>query len=322
MSRVLVTGAAGFIGSHLVDVLLSRGVEVVGLDRRRLGEHAIADENLASAVESPLFTPLCRDLSADQLDDAVDGCDTVFHLAARPGVRSSWGADFVDYAQANVLGTHRLLTACVQSGVRRLVYASSSSVYGPTDRPSGEADPTRPVSPYGVSKLAAEQLCLAYARRPASRLSVVALRYFTVYGPRQRPDMAIGRLLFAAYTGLPVTLFGDGSQRREFTYISDVIAATVAAAHVDASWAVVNVGGGSSVSMRGVIQEASTVTGRHIPVQTADAQPGDVPATSADLTLAGRLLGYWPAVGLHEGLARQSEWLVSLSPDRLATFTS
>ncbi len=322
MARVLVTGAAGFIGSHLVDALFSRGVEVVGLDRRRLGEHAIADENLAAAIGNPLFTPLCRDLSTDQLDDAVDGCDTVFHLAARPGVRPSWGAEFVDYAQANVLGTHRLLDACARSGVRRLVYASSSSVYGPANRPSREADPTCPVSPYGVSKLAAEHLCLAHARRPDSRLSVVALRYFTVYGPRQRPDMAIGRLLFAAYTGFPITIFGDGSQRREFTYVSDVIAATLAAARVDTRHAVVNVGGGASVSMRGAIEEASKVTSRHIPVQVADAQPGDVPSTSADLTRAGRLLGYWPTVGLHEGMARQSAWLVNLSRDRLAAFTS
>lgn len=322
MARVLVTGAAGFIGSHLVDALLSRGVQVVGLDRRRLGEHAIADENLVAAIGNPLFTPLCRDLSTDQLDDAVDGCDTVFHLAARPGVRPSWGPEFVDYAQANVVGTHRLLDACARSGVRRLVYASSSSVYGPANRPSREDDPTCPVSPYGVSKLAAEHLCLAHARRPDSRLSVVALRYFTVYGPRQRPDMAIGRLLFAAYTGFPVTIFGDGSQRREFTYVGDVVAATLAAASVDTRHAVVNVGGGASVSMRGAIQEASKVTGRHIPVQVADAQPGDVPSTSADLTLAGRLLGYWPTVGLHEGMARQAAWLVNLSRDRLAAFTS
>ncbi|MFF4937286.1 NAD-dependent epimerase/dehydratase family protein [Micromonospora sp. NPDC000729] len=321
-ARVLVTGAAGFIGSHVVDALLARGMQVVGLDRRRLGQDALADENLSAAAGNPLFTPLCRDLVTDRLDDTLKGCDIVFHLAARPGVRPSWGVEFHDYAQSNVLGTHRLLDACARSGVRRLVYASSSSVYGPAERPSREDDRTSPVSPYGVSKLAAEQLCLAYARRPDSRLSVVALRYFTVYGPRQRPDMAIGRLLFAAYTGLPVTLFGDGSQRREFTYITDVVAATIAAAHIDTRCAVVNVGGGASVSMRGAIQEASTVTGRHIPVQVADAQPGDVPATSADLTLAGRLLGYWPTVGLHEGMARQSSWLVNLSRDRLAAFTS
>ena len=216
--------------------------------RRRLGQDALADENLAAAAANPLFTPLCRDLATDRLDDAVDGCDVVFHLAARPGVRPSWGSEFHDYAQSNVLGTQRLLDACVRSGVRRLVYASSSSVYGPADRPSRENDRTSPVSPYGVSKLAAEQLCVAYACRPDNRLSVVALRYFTVYGPRQRPDMAIGRLLFAAYTGLPVTLFGDGSQRREFTYITDVVAATIAASQVDAQCAVVNIGGGASVS--------------------------------------------------------------------------
>ncbi|MDW5325734.1 NAD-dependent epimerase/dehydratase family protein [Plantactinospora sp. KLBMP9567] len=322
MFRVLVTGAAGFIGSHLVDALLARGVTVIGLDRRRLGEHALADENLAAAVSNPSFTPCHLDLATDQLDDVVKGCETVFHLAARPGVRQSWGSDFLDYAQTNVLGTHRLLDACVRQGVRRLVFASSSSVYGPTNRPSREGDPTCPISPYGVSKLAAEHLCLAYARRPDSQLSVVALRYFTVYGPRQRPDMLIGRILFSAYTGFPMTLFGDGSQHREFTYISDVVTATIAAAHLDVRATAVNVGGGASVSMRGVIDEASKVTGRQVPIKVVPAQPGDVPATAADLTRAGRLLGYWPTVGLHEGLARQAAWLVDLSRDRLATFTS
>ncbi|MEE6260146.1 NAD-dependent epimerase/dehydratase family protein [Plantactinospora sonchi] len=322
MSRVLVTGAAGFIGSHLVDALLARGVTVLGLDRRRLGEHPLAGENLATAVTNRLFTPYHLDLATDQLDDVVKGCDTVFHLAARPGVRQSWGGEFLDYAQANVVGTHRLLDACTREGVRRLVVASSSSVYGPADRPSREIDPTCPVSPYGVSKLAAEHLCLAYARRPDSRLSVAALRYFTVYGPRQRPDMLIGRILFAAYTGFPITLYGDGSQRREFTYVSDVVTATLGAAHLDVRAAVINVGGGASVSMRGVIDEAAKVTGRQVPVKVVDAQPGDVPATAADLTRAGRLLGYWPTVGLHEGLARQSAWLVNLSRDRLAAFTS
>ncbi|WFE96654.1 NAD-dependent epimerase/dehydratase family protein [Micromonospora sp. WMMD987] len=318
----MVTGAAGFIGSHLVDALLGRGVRVVGMDRRRVGEHALADENLAQAVGSPLFTPYCLDLAVDQLDDVVAGCDTVFHLAARPGVRPSWSREFLDYTQTNVLGTHRLLEACTRQGVRRLVVASSSSVYGPADRPSREDDPTCPVSPYGVSKLAAEQLCLAYARRADSPLSAVALRYFTVYGPRQRPDMAIGRVLFAAYTGFPLTLFGDGSQRREFTYVGDVVAATLAAARLDAQAAVVNVGGGASVSMLAVIDEAARVTGRQVPVKVVAAQPGDVPATAADPTRARRLLGYWPTVGLHEGLARQAAWLVNLSDDRLASFTS
>jgi nucleoside-diphosphate-sugar epimerase len=322
MAQVLVTGAAGFIGSHLVDALLARGIRVVGLDRRRLGEHALADENLARATASPMFSPYCLDLAVDHLDKAVAGCDTVFHLAARPGVRPSWGREFLDYTQANVLGTHRLLDACTRQGVRRLVVASSSSVYGPADRPSREDDATCPVSPYGVSKLAAEQLCLAYARRAGSPLSVVALRYFTVYGPRQRPDMAMGRVLFAAYTGFPITLFGDGSQRREFTYVTDVISATVAAAHLDTQAALVNVGGGASVSMLAVIDEAARVTGRQVPVKVVAAQPGDVPTTAADLTRAGRLLGYWPTVGLREGLARQAAWLVNLPSERLAAFTS
>lgn len=322
MKRVLVTGAAGFIGSHLVEALVARGITAVALDRRSPDADAIAEENLAALRGNSLCVSVHADLATDRLDDAVDGCDTVFHLAARPGVRQSWGEDFDDYVRSNIAGTRRLLEACVRRGVGRLVLASSSSVYGPAGRPSRETDPTCPVSPYGVSKLASEQLCLAYARRADSRLSVVSLRYFTVFGPRQRPDMAIGRLLFAAYTGFPIEIYGDGSQRREFTYVTDVVEATVAAAGIDVQAAVVNIGGGTSTSMNDVVGLVGRCTGRPVPTTRVGARPGDVPATAADLTEARRLLGYQPAIGLAEGITRQAAWLVSLPRDRLITFTS
>lgn len=317
-----MTGAAGFIGSHLVEGLIARDVHVHALDRRQFGVDAIADENLGGVAAHPLCAPIWADLTHDDLNDAVEGCDTVFHLAARPGVRESWGEDFDDYLRSNVHGTRRLLEACVRGGVRRLVFASSSSVYGPGQRPSRETDPTCPVSPYGVSKLAAEQLSLAYARRADSDLTVVALRYFTVFGPRQRPDMAIGRLLFAASTGLPIEIYGDGSQRRDFTYVTDVVEATIAAAGADVTAAVINVGSGTSTAMHQVVELVAHVTGRPVPITAVATQPGDVRATAADLTEARRVLDYRPTVELREGIARQSAWLVNLPPSRLAAFSS
>ncbi|GAA1393448.1 NAD-dependent epimerase/dehydratase family protein [Catellatospora coxensis] len=318
MKRVLVTGASGFIGSHLVSALVSDGVQVVGLDYAP----PRFEDTVGELMGSPLFMPVHLDLTSDSLDAVVAGCDTVFHLAAKPGVRGSWGDDFGNYVTANVLGTHRLLEACWRARTSRVVYASSSSVYGAVRAPSGEDDDCRPMSPYGVTKLAGEQLCLAYARRHDNPLSVVALRYFTVYGPRQRPDMAFGRLLLAAYTGLPLTLYGDGTQRRDFTYVSDVVAATMAAAKIDAQEEIINVGGGASVSMIEAIDIASEVAGRPVPLTAVAAQPGDVPATRADLSLARELLGYQPAVDIREGLARQAEWLRGLPAELVSTFTT
>jgi nucleoside-diphosphate-sugar epimerase len=193
-------------------------------------------------------------------------------------------------------------------------------VYGPVNAPSSENDPTQPISPYGVSKLAGEQLCLAYAKRPAGMLSVTALRYFTVYGPRQRPDMAIGRILAAALTGKQYTIFGDGTQRREFTYVTDVVDATMAAARVDVPAAVVNVGGGSSVSLIDVIGMAQQITGNPVPLTAVTAQAGDVPATAADITLARLLLGYQPSTDLLTGMTGHAQWLRELPADLLRTY--
>jgi nucleoside-diphosphate-sugar epimerase len=314
VKRALVTGVSGFIGSQLAQALVGKGIEVVGIDSMpcRYGSPT-------ELIESPLFRRASLDLTIDPLESALAECDVVFHLAAKPGVRDSWN-EFSAYLDGNVAATQRLLECCWQQGTPRVVFASSSSVYGATVGPSCEDDDCRPMSPYGVTKLAAEQLCLAYARRTDNPLSVVALRYFTVYGPRQRPDMALGRLLFAAYSGTPMTLYGDGRQRRDFTYVSDVVDATIAAVAIDCREEIINVGSGTSVSLIDAISIASRVVGRPIPLDVAVEQPGDVPVTHADLETARDLLDYRPAVDLTEGLARQAEWMRNLGNDDLKSF--
>jgi nucleoside-diphosphate-sugar epimerase len=317
---VVVTGAAGFIGSNLVDSLLAEGHSVVGLDRRSPHEDVQAAVNLVGALPQPAFTFVHADISTDDIADVMTGAEVVFHLAAVPGVRASWGQRFEQYAATNLLGTRRVLEACRQAGIRRLVFASSSSVYGPAEGPSRETDPTAPISPYGVTKLAGEHLCHAYAVRGDVGLSVVALRYFTVYGPRQRPDMAISRILSAALFGRKVTLYGDGTQRREFTFVGDAVAATMAAADLDVPWAVVNVGGGSSVTLIDVIRLAHEVTGQPVPLTAVEPQPGDVPATAADLSVARSLLRYRPECPLRTGMQLQTLWLRLLPPELVDRF--
>jgi nucleoside-diphosphate-sugar epimerase len=316
----VVTGAAGFIGSHLVDALLAAGCAVVGVDRRNPRRDLLAGLHLACAMNHPRFTWVEADVANASLDPVLAGADCVFHLAALPGVRRSWGSEFPAYVTANIIATERLVTACERVGVRRLVYASSSSVYGPTTAASRESDPTRPISPYGITKLAGERLCLAHAARADSRLSVVALRYFTVYGPRQRPDMAIGRMLATALTGSGYPLFGDGTQRREFTYVSDVVDATISASRTEQHQAVVNVGGGTSVSMIDPVGMVGDLVGRPVHLNAVAAQPGDVSTTAADLTNARAWLDYRPSVSLPAGLALHLEWLRELPPQVVRLF--
>jgi nucleoside-diphosphate-sugar epimerase len=317
---MVVTGAAGFIGSHMVVGLLGRGHRVIGIDRRGPRMDRLAQLNLEDVLAHPRFSWVEADLLHANLDALLGGVDCVFHLAAVAGARASWGSGFPDYVAANITATERLVAACERVGVRRLVYASSSSVYGLAKAKSREVDATRPMSPYGVTKLAGEQLCLAHARRPGSALSVVALRYFSVYGPRQRPDMAIGRILSAALTGDRYPLFGDGTQRREFTYIGDVVDATIAAACVDVSAEVANVGGGASVSLLDVVCLAEEVTGNPVRLTVFAAQAGDVPATSADLSAARALLGYQPRTDLRTGMGWHADWLQRLPPHLVRAF--
>jgi nucleoside-diphosphate-sugar epimerase len=302
---VVVTGAAGFIGRHLTRSLAATGAIVTALDERA------SDRPFPAGVHARR-----KDLLSADLPATFVGADTVFHLAGRPGVRQSWGPKFESYVRCNLIGTERVVQACATAGVRRLVVASSSSVYGPgVGRPSRESDPTQPISPYGVSKLAAEQLCLAYALRPDVSTSVIALRYFTVYGPGQRRDMLIGRLIRAARTGQPVPIFGSGRQSRDFTYVDDVVAATVSAAQVPGYSEVINVAGGAPATIDEVVHHVEELTGRPVPIDRAPAQDGDVDATCADLTRARLRLGYAPGVGLREGIAHHLMWDTSRDGD-------
>lgn len=308
--HVVVTGVAGFIGSHLAEALLARGHTVLGVDRRSLTASPAAAD-LMGRLGRPDFTFVQGDLARLPLEPLLMGAGTVFHLAGIPGVRPSWGPDFAEYANCNIVATQRLARACAQAGVRRMVVASSSSVYGSSGcTPFHEDGPVQPASPYGVTKLAGEQLCLAYATSgPRPVTTVMALRYFTVYGPRQRSDMLIGRVLRAAISGEPVRIHGDGSQRRDFTYVDDAVAATVAAGSAPGIREILNVGGGFSASVAEVVRMVERLTGRTVPVVHTPPSEGDVSETLAAPGKARDLLSWQPRVDLVTGIARQLEWM-------------
>lgn len=306
--RALVTGAAGFIGSHVAETMLGYGWEVVGLDNCGQGPDRVR-RNLAPLHRHEGFRFEGIDL-LDVTPTHLRGIDAVFHLAARPGVRTSWGRRFDHYCESNIVATHRLMEAASAAGVRRVVVSSSSSVYGRADAAAfHESLAPSPLSPYGVTKLAGEQIALVHAMRPDSTLGVVGLRYFTVYGPRQRDDMAIGRMIRAALTGEPMTVYGDGQQLRDFTYVGDVVRANLLAMVSDARAEVVNVGTGEIVSVLDLLELVGEVVGREVPVTFAPAEAGDAPFTRADLSRAASVIGYHPTVKLREGLERQVAWL-------------
>jgi nucleoside-diphosphate-sugar epimerase len=304
-----VTGAAGFIGSHLAVRLAELGHEIVGVDCfLDYYPRVVKERNLRSLRGRSDVRLLEEDLSGAELAPLLAGVDWVFHLAAQAGVRASWGRDFAIYAIHNVLATQRLLEAARDAKVRRFVYASSSSVYGDTtDLPMREQSLPRPISPYGVSKLAAEHLCWLYWR--SYGLPTVSLRYFTVYGPRQRPDMAFHRFLKGALRGEEITLYDDGEQTRDFTFVSDVVAANLAAAERADGGEVFNIGGGSEVSINHVLATIERLSGRTLRVRREERQKGDVRHTAADCTRARDALGFLPAVALTEGLRREWEWI-------------
>lgn len=305
--RTLVTGAAGFIGSNLVDRLLADGHDVVGIDRfSDYYDPAIKRVNIESAIAHERFRLDALDIAADDLAAALEGVDTVFHLAAQPGVRLSWSDGFARYDRDNVLATQRLLEAVKSSGAARVVYSSSSSIYGNAARyPTEETDLPRPHSPYGVTKLAGEHLCGLYAENWG--VSTVSLRYFTVYGPRQRPDMSIHRLIDSALSGKPFPLFGDGTHVREFTYVGDVVDVNVLAARADLEPAALfNVAGGSSTSMKELIAIVEEVTGRSIALDRHPPAAGDVARNGGSTERARTLLGWSPQVSLREGIAAQA----------------
>lgn len=312
----LVTGAAGFVGSHLAQRAHEAGYEVIAVDSlTSYYEPNLKKENADALIESGIeFVE--ADLLEVDLENLLSNVDVVFHQAGQPGVRASWAQGFDDYIRANVRLTQELLEASRHAGLRRFVYASSSSVYGHArSYPVRESVLPRPYSPYGVTKLAAEHLCSLYAANWS--LPTVSLRYFSVYGPRQRPDMAFRRLIDAALLGEAFPLMGDGKQVRDFTYVDDVVEANLAAAERDLEpGEVLNIAGGSTISLLEVIGMVESVADRKIELKRLPAQPGDVRKTSGATGKADSLLGWVPTTDLRMGIERQVAW----QRDRLGTW--
>jgi UDP-glucuronate 4-epimerase len=302
---VLVTGAAGFIGSHLAQRLLARGEDVIGLDcLTDYYDVTLKQRNLQLLVGHRNFRLEQLDLAEDDLRSIVSDVSCVYHLAGQPGVRGSWGDAFERYVRNNITATQLLLEAMHRT-TARLVFASSSSVYGDAERyPTPEDALPIPISPYGVTKLCSEQLVMAYRR--SAGLDARCVRYFTVYGPRQRPDMAFARFIAAALDGGSVEIYGDGSQVRDFTYVDDAVDATMRAGSVDdPGEAIFNVGGGSQVTVRRVLEILGEILGEPIRTRLNPAQKGDVRETGADLQRAARTLGWHPTVSVEDGLRAQ-----------------
>jgi len=310
--KAFVTGVAGFVGSTLAERLLGDGADVVGIDCfTDYYPRATKERNLDALRRQSQFRLVESRIQDADLPALLRDRTHVFHLAAQAGVRKSWGRDFSIYTVNNIEATQVLLEALVGTAVQKVVYASSSSVYGDAvAMPMREDALPQPLSPYGVSKLAAEQLCYLYHGNFA--VPTVALRYFTVYGPRQRPDMGFHKFLRATILGEPISLYGDGEQTRDFTFVADAVSATVAAATRGVPGRVYNVGGGSRVSVNQVLEMVGRVSGRRPLVTVDPAQKGDMRHTYADTSLARADLGFVPRVGLEEGLAAEHQWLAGI----------
>jgi UDP-glucose 4-epimerase len=311
--KALVTGAAGFIGSHLAEALTATGVDVVGLDCfTDYYARDIKEDNLMALRTRANFSFVDATLQGVPLDPLLDGVTHVFHLAAQAGVRKSWGTDFLTYTSHNIDATQRLLEAVKDRSLHRFVYASSSSVYGDVATiPMREDAYLQPLSPYGVTKLAAEHLCHLYFANYG--VPTVSLRFFTVYGPRQRPDMGFHRFIRAAYEGRPISLYGDGGQTRDFTFVTDIVAANLAAGDRGQPGAVYNIGGGSRVSINEVLSLVARLTGRTLDIRHEATQKGDMRDTFADTSRARADLGFAPSHTLEQGLGEECAWLAELT---------
>lgn len=316
MKHYLVTGCAGFIGSSLTDTLLAAGMKVTGVDAfRDYYDTSIKRDNISAALDHELFTLIERDLSGDIsfLDSFIDPGDqlVIYHLAAQAGVRKSWGSDFTVYTRDNIEATQNLLEwALKRGGVSNFVYASSSSVYGIPEKLPMVEDTTVPIphSPYGVTKLAAENLVRLYTANMG--LPSVSLRFFTVYGPRQRPDMAFNRFITAGLQGEPIGVFGTGEQTRDFTYIADIVHGLLLAENSTGGLAM-NLGGGNRVTLLQAIETLSSVMGNPLEISFSKGKKGDVPDTWASTDLARSELGWIPETPLEEGLKRELHWIKS-----------
>lgn len=302
--RCLVTGCAGFIGSTLSEALVGEGHSVRGVDSfTDYYSKSVKLANIRGLRKDQGFEFVEADLASAKLGPVVRGVDAVFHLAAQPGVRASWGATFKHYIRDNILATQRLLEAAKEIGLEKLVYASSSSIYGDAETtPTPEDTTPMPVSPYGATKLAGEHLCNVYFRNYG--LPAVSLRYFTVYGPRQRPDMAFSRFISSISSGSEVEVFGDGTQRRDFTFVGDIVAGTILALRAKPGTKY-NVGAGQTFSLNEVIAIIESVIGKRAKVKRHEVATGDVRSTSADITRIRGDLGYVPRTSLEDGLRAQ-----------------
>lgn len=315
--NALVTGVAGFIGSTLAERLLDEGATLTGIDCfTDYYPRSLKERNLQGLRDRPGFTFVEAPIQHADLSRLLDGTTHVFHLAAQAGVRKSWGRDFEIYTVNNVQATQVLLEACAARPIERFVYASSSSVYGDlAPIPMREDALPQPLSPYGVTKLAAEQLTYLY--HVNFGVPTVALRYFTVYGPRQRPDMGFHRFFRAALRHDPISVYGDGEQTRDFTFVHDAVAATIAAGRKGTPGAVYNIGGGSRVSVNRVLEIVAGLAGRRLDLRREAPQKGDMRDTFADTGRARADIGFVPSVTLEQGLEAEFRWLVS-RPELLA----
>ncbi len=308
--RSLITGCAGFIGSHLTEKLLQEGHVVTGIDCfTDYYSRKIKENNIKNALEHENFTFIEEDIVNISEFPEVD---YVFHQAAQAGVRGSWGKNFEIYIRNNILASQKLLEYYKDSSLKKFVYASSSSIYGNVDElPILEDTPKNPFSPYGVTKLAAENLCSLYYKNYG--VPTVSLRYFTVYGPRQRPDMGIHKFIHAALNGNIIEIYGDGSQTRDFTYISDIVQANLLAMKNGAGGERLNIGGGGRISVIELLQLIRNAVGKEIRVNHVESQKGDVQDTYADVTRARKMIGYAPTVGIEEGIKRHVATFVKLA---------
>ncbi len=308
--KSIVTGCAGFIGSHLSERLLDIGHEVIGIDCfTDYYSRKQKEENISEFINHEGFTFIEDDILNINLEKLIDDVDYIFHQAAQPGVRFSWGENFEIYTRNNILATQKILEACREHKIKKLIYASSSSVYGNIKSlPMKETDTPKPISPYGVSKLAAEHLCYLYYKN--YNVPSISLRYFTVYGPRQRPDMAFYRFISAILTGDEIEIYGDGNQTRDFTFISDIIDANILAMSSEINNAeVFNIGGGSRKTLNDIVKIIEDIIGKKVRVRYVEKQKGDVRHTYADISRANEELGYKPKTGIKNGLEREIEWL-------------